>query len=204
MKEFKKNPRKISEFELKRLKKNIEELGDLSGIVHDVDSDEIISGNQRAKALELNECETNIIENFDTPDKQGTVAVGYIIAKDGTRLNYRQVKWNEDQRNKANITANKLGGDWDWDILNSEQWDKELLVDSGFDFLDFQQEKVSSNSTGDSVGKTRTTKFFKLEVLFPNKEDYTTVTEIIDKSKITGETNADTVKRLLVSANGKN
>lgn len=196
MKEFKKNPRKISAYELERLKSNIEELGDLSGIVHDVESDEIITGNQRTKALELSESDIVLTEEFDSPDTQGTIGLGYILAKDGTKLNYRRVKWDSSRRDKANITANKLGGDWDWEILNSDSWERDVLIDAGFDHLDFEQEKVDIND-GDKSGKTRTTKFFTLEVLFPNKEDYLLVTKIIDKSKNPGETIAETLKRLL-------
>lgn len=57
MKEYHKNPRKISADQLEQLKANIEELGDLSGIVHDLNSDEIISGNQRSKIIDINNCE---------------------------------------------------------------------------------------------------------------------------------------------------
>lgn len=51
MKQYGKNPRKITKKQLEQLKANIEELGDLSGIVHDLNSDEIISGNQRSKVF---------------------------------------------------------------------------------------------------------------------------------------------------------
>ena len=45
MKEYHKNPRKITPKQLEQLKANIQELGDLSGIVHDLNTDEIITGN---------------------------------------------------------------------------------------------------------------------------------------------------------------
>ena len=56
MQQYSKNPRKISESQLEQLKQNIQELGDLSGIVHDLNTDEIISGNQRSKVININEC----------------------------------------------------------------------------------------------------------------------------------------------------
>lgn len=56
VKEFKNNPRKISEFEKKRLEENINKLGDLSGIVHDIGTNEIITGNQRSKVIDFDNC----------------------------------------------------------------------------------------------------------------------------------------------------
>lgn len=198
LKEFAKNPRKISAYELKQLALNIKELGDLSGITIDVSTNEIITGNQRAKAIDIEKCEFITSEEFKKPDNQGTVAIGSLITEGGVRMTFRKVKWNQKQRDKANITANKLGGEWDWSILKSDDWDKNLLVDSGFDYLDFDQGKVEVNAKDqEKAGRTRTTKFFTLEVLFANKNDYVTVTEIINKSKKKDESIAETLKRLL-------
>lgn len=119
MKQYAKNPRRITPKQLEQLKANIQELGDLSGIVHDLNTDEIISGNQRSKVIDINKCEMVITEKYDTPNQQGTVAWGYVIFE-GQKLNYRQVRWDERQREKANITANALGGDWDYDILKRD------------------------------------------------------------------------------------
>lgn len=135
MKEYHKNPRKITAKQLEQLKANIKELGDLSGIVHDLNTDEIISGNQRSKIIDINNCEIEIIEKKKKPDQQGTVAVGYVIWQ-GQRLNYRQVRWTEQQREKACITANKLGGEFDYDILES-QFDTNDLFGWGFKEEDF-------------------------------------------------------------------
>lgn len=125
MKQFSKNPRKITDKQLAKLEANIRELGDLSGIVHDLNTDEIISGNQRSRVIDINACEIVITEQYDEPDAQGTVAWGYVIFE-GQKLNYRQVRWDEERRDKANITANSLGGDWDWDVLMAE-WDISKL-----------------------------------------------------------------------------
>lgn len=141
MKEYHKNPRKITPKQLEQLKTNIQELGDLSGIVHDLNTDEIISGNQRSKVIDINKCEVVITEKYDTPNQQGTVAWGYVIFE-GQKLNYRQVRWNERQREKANITANALGGDWDYDILE-DKFDSIDLVDWGLTKL--EEHKVKKN-----------------------------------------------------------
>jgi hypothetical protein len=44
MKKYHKNPRDITAKQLKLLKRDLEELGDLSGIVHDVNTDVCRSG----------------------------------------------------------------------------------------------------------------------------------------------------------------
>ena len=134
MQQYSKNPRKISEAQLEQLKQNIQELGDLSGIVHDLNTDEIISGNQRSKVININECEIEIVKKYDKPNEQGTIAFGFVIFEN-QRLNYRQVRWDEKQREKACITANALGGEFDYKILQSE-FDTELLKGWGIEDID--------------------------------------------------------------------
>lgn len=143
MKEYHKNPRKITPKQLEQLKTNIQELGDLSGIVHDLNTDEIISGNQRSKVIDINKCEVVITEKYDTPNQQGTVAWGYVLFE-GQKLNYRQVRWDERQREKANITANALGGDWDYDILE-DKFDGMDLVDWGLTKLEEHKVKKTAD-----------------------------------------------------------
>ena len=143
MKEYHKNPRKITTKQLEQLKANIEELGDLSGIVHDLNTDEIIAGNQRSKVIDIAKCEIVITEKYDTPTPQGTVAWGYVIF-DGQKLNYRQVRWDDRQREKANITANALGGDWDYEILESS-FDGLDLVDWGLTKLEEHKVKKTAD-----------------------------------------------------------
>lgn len=143
MKQYAKNPRRITPKQLEQLKANIQELGDLSGIVHDLNTDEIISGNQRSKVIDINKCEVIITEEYSTPNQQGTVAWGYVVFE-GQKLNYRQVRWNERQREKANITANALGGDWDYDILE-DKFDSMDLVDWGLTKLEEHKVKNTAN-----------------------------------------------------------
>ena len=134
MQQYSKNPRKITDAQLDQLKSNIQELGDLSGIVHDLNTDEIISGNQRSKVININECEIEIVKKYDEPNEQGTIAFGFVIFEN-QRLNYRQVRWNEKQREKACITANALGGEFDYDIL-LENWDIAELENWGIKDLE--------------------------------------------------------------------
>lgn len=116
MKPYHKNPRKIEKVKFEELKKWLDEFGDLSGIVHDLNSNEIVSGNQRSTAFNINECEIVLQGELGEPDRQGTVAHGYVVWN-GARYNYRQVRWTAEQCERANIIANKAGGDWDLEIL---------------------------------------------------------------------------------------
>ena len=148
MKFYNKNPRRITPKQLEQLKANIQELGDLSGIVHDLNTDEIISGNQRSKVIDINKCEVVITEKYDTPNQQGTVAWGFVIFE-GQKLNYRQVRWDERQREKANITANALGGDWDYDILE-DKFNREDLLNWGLENLEFKVEEENFETSEDN------------------------------------------------------
>lgn len=130
MKLWDKNPRQITEQQFKDLKRWLDELGDLSGIVHDLNSDMIIGGNQRSRVFDINECEIVLTEQFDEPDRQGTVALGYVIWKN-SKYAYRQVRWDAGKCEAAGIIANKAGGDFDMDSL-ANWYDPSLLLNWGF------------------------------------------------------------------------
>lgn len=132
MKHYHKNPREITKKQFDQLKEWLDELGDLSGIVHDLNSDEIIGGNQRVRALGVAQENPVITETFDPPTRQGTVVLGYFEANGGERYQYRAVRWTSEQCEKANIIANKAGGSWDQDILANE-WEVDNLLEWGFE-----------------------------------------------------------------------
>jgi DNA modification methylase len=131
MKQYHKNPRQISKKQFADLGESLDELGDLSGVVHDLNSDEIIGGNQRSRVFDVNACQVEIVTQSDQPDEQGTVAQGFVIWK-GKRYAYRQVRWTPEQCEEANIKANKAGGDWNWDVIANE-WNAADLQGWGFD-----------------------------------------------------------------------
>lgn len=142
IKEYSKNARKATMSDLDRLKENLKELGDLSGITHDLETDEIITGNQRSTVFDINNCEIVITSKNDKPDKQGTVAVGYIVWNEN-KYNYRQVRWSEETRKKACIVANTFAGIFDRDAL--EAYDPEDLESFGLD-KKFIPKKSSKNN----------------------------------------------------------
>lgn len=131
MKFYHKNPRQISERRFSDLRRWLRELGDLSGIVHDLNSDEVVGGNQRVRVFNVNACEVTLVEGPHEPDEQGTVALGY-VTWEGKRYGYRQVRWTPRQCEQANVVANKAGGGWDWDVLANE-FEVGDLLEWGFD-----------------------------------------------------------------------
>ncbi|TGE08271.1 hypothetical protein [Hymenobacter fodinae] len=121
------NPRQITKEQFELLQESLGELGDLSGVVHDLNSNQYVGGNQRSVVFEG--CEIELTETFDEPTATGTVALGYIIYQ-GEKYAYRQVRWEEEQCRKALILANAAGGTWDMDEL-ANSWDDLPLFDWG-------------------------------------------------------------------------
>jgi hypothetical protein len=130
MKLYHKNPRQISKRQYAKLEESLKELGDLSSIVHDLNSDEIIGGNQRSRVFDINDCEVQIVKEYPQPDAQGTTALGFVVWN-GAPFAYRQVRWTAEQCERANLAANNIGGTWEWQELSG--WDKSTLEWAGFD-----------------------------------------------------------------------
>lgn len=124
------NPRKITDEQLERLKKSLQEFGDLSGIVFNRRTGNLVGGHQRIKCLPPDVK----IEKKELKEKSktGTKAQGFIIFDGGEKHTYREVDWDEATEKMANIAANKHGGEWDkeklWELL------KELSEMPNFDF----------------------------------------------------------------------
>ena len=62
MKHYHKNPRRITKKQFENLRQWLTELGDLSGVIHNLPTDEIIGGNQRMEVFDLNNCQIEITE----------------------------------------------------------------------------------------------------------------------------------------------
>lgn len=122
------NPRHMTAKQDKLLTAHLRELGDLGGIVHDLNSGEIIGGNQRVRIMA--DGKATIDKTYDTPTPTGTVAEGYVLWQ-GERYAYRQVRWTPEQCAKACIVANHDGGSWDMDRLAN--FDLDDLKDWGFE-----------------------------------------------------------------------
>lgn len=126
-----KNPRTVTPAKLTMLAKALAEFGDLSGIVFNRKSKQLVGGHQRSKLL-TDKSKITITKSYDKATATGTVAEGY-IKFNGERLIYREVSWGPAKEKAANIAANKGAGEWDFTQLG--EWMKDLEV-GGFD-LDF-------------------------------------------------------------------
>jgi hypothetical protein len=102
------NPRKITDHRLDMLRKSMQEYGDLSGIVFNVKTGNLVGGHQRIKHLDP----SWEIEKQSATDKTGTVALGSIKTPFGM-WSYREVSWDLKREAAANIAANKHGGEFD-------------------------------------------------------------------------------------------
>lgn len=97
-----KNPRRISDKQKERLKKSLEEFGDLSGIVYNKRSGKLIAGHQRAE----------ILKDAIVDEENKVIRVA-----DGTEYIYREVDWDQKKEVEAMIAANAHGGEWEEDSL---------------------------------------------------------------------------------------
>lgn len=122
---FEGNPRQITKKAFDKLKKNIEHLGDLGGIVYCHNNNAYVGGNQRCEILDGSEIVYTT--RLDRPDKTKSVAYGYIHYK-GSRYAYREVNFTKKEFRKAVIVANASGGKWDYDEL-ANNWDEADLKD---------------------------------------------------------------------------
>jgi hypothetical protein len=101
------NPRTITKRKLDMLKKSMLKFGDLSGIVKNVRTGNLVGGHQRIKQFDPSWSITKAAHK----DAVGTVAIGHIETPFG-RWSYREVDWDDKTEKAANIAANKHGGDF--------------------------------------------------------------------------------------------
>lgn len=113
-----KNPRRISKEDFESLKKSILTFGDLSGVILNVTTNELVGGHQRVEAFKAlgNNVDVQYAEQLQTPTSKGTVATGFVII-DGERYSYREVQWSKEMQQAANIAANRISGEFDLDLL---------------------------------------------------------------------------------------
>lgn len=101
------------------------EYGDLSGIVFNSETGNLVGGHQR-KAVFDQRSEIVIEKRYPKPTRTGTVARGYLLFNK-ERFSYREVRWDSKKELAANLAANKNAGDWDKSGLTSIL--KELKTD---------------------------------------------------------------------------
>lgn len=115
LKASKNNPRTINDYQKETLEKTMDEFGDLSGIVFNEESGNLIGGHQRRFVMP-EDSEIVIEHEYDPPTDKGTTKEGYVLYK-GERFKFRQVRYDKVKELQANLVANKGGGNWDYTML---------------------------------------------------------------------------------------
>lgn len=121
-----KNPCTISAPKLGQLKKALVAFGDLSGIVYNSRTNQLVGGHQRTKHLP-EDAEVIITKRYSKTTRTGTVAIGYVLLC-GERFSYREVYWGKKKEKAANLAANKSAGEWEEQLL--KEFLKELAGSS--------------------------------------------------------------------------
>jgi hypothetical protein len=136
------NPRTITDSKLKQLRKALLEFGDLSGIVFNTKTKQLVGGHQRTKLID-DKTPVVITKRFEKPTRTGTIAQGYVELK-GERFSYREVSWEPLREKAAAIAANKNAGEWDLEQLSATL--KELThfdVDFDLDLTMFSTKELA-------------------------------------------------------------
>lgn len=121
------NPRTITDEKLAALGKSMREFGDLSGVVMNIQTGNLVGGHQRLKHFDP----SWPIKKRKHKDDTGTVAIGEIETPFGVWA-YREVDWPEKKEKAANISANQSGGLFDYPAL------KDILVEINDGSLDME------------------------------------------------------------------
>lgn len=190
LKEYHKNPRKIGEERFDKLDASLRKLGDLGGIVVNLNTNEIIGGNQRVKTFlqDRDKYQIELVQTLKVPASDGTVSYGYVVRDKGTlneqKFSYREVQWDEKQCEEANIVANKLTGFWDFDILGN-QFEMDDLLAFGFSKQDLdllpKDQKVEMDK--DMLTKTMDSYLdgnIKQIVIYFKSEDFDSICQRLD------------------------
>ena len=134
------NPRKIDDDGLNRLLRTLKKYGDLSGIVYNQRTKQLVGGHQRTKVLPP-DAKITLEKSYTPKTKVGTVSEGYVEFS-GERFKFRVVDWDRDTEHAANIAANTGAGDWlyadlaGWMLdLDAKGWDIE---DMGWSMKEFE------------------------------------------------------------------
>lgn len=140
-----KNPRSMSTHDAQSLKNSIRKFGDLSGIVFNRRSKQLVGGHQRIATFKMIAGEKNVVitQRFEQPNAVGTTAVGY-VTYNGEFYGYREVDWDDGMETAANIAANRIQGEFDADLLAEMDW---WLKENNPDMLDF------TGQTNDEINK---------------------------------------------------
>lgn len=179
---YDKNPRKITGKQYDTLRASVEKFGDLSGVVFNKKLGMLVGGNQRTTVYKELGGELEIVKSFNKSTDKGTVAYGFVVVA-GERYAYREVEWDKQMHDEANIAANKVGGMFDFDMLANE-FEFETLKQWGFEEYELGFINAPTQDNNESLTKTMDSYLegkIKQVVLFFKKEEFDDVITRLDK-----------------------
>lgn len=139
------NPRIIDKFTFDNLVESMRVYGDLSGVVKNVETGNLVAGNQRLEAfMKLSADSLHITQRLSTATAVGTVAHGYIVMPDGEQFSYREVVWPIEKEKQANVAANRIEATWDLDKLAELNYEINQYTND-MKFITGQTEEELSN-----------------------------------------------------------
>lgn len=137
-----KNPRRMSKQDGAALKKSLMEFGDLSCIVFNLRTQQMVGGHQRLEIMKTLPAQRRVTiseragvgtyEASEFLDDVGTKAVGYIWIGN-KQFAYREVDWPYEKEMGANIAANRIQGEFDLELLAEAN---QMLEDQAPDMLE--------------------------------------------------------------------
>jgi len=118
------NPRLISKSALNGLRESLKKFGDLSGVVFNKTTGQLVGGHQRVKIF--SEIDPKIIMTSETD--------GW-FEYEGHKFPYREVEWSESKEAQANLTANNPEIQGAWDLEKLPEIVATAQTEEGFDSL---------------------------------------------------------------------
>jgi len=173
------NPRTISPSALKGLGYSLEEFGDLSGIVFNKKTGNLVCGHQRVTALQ---------------EKYGNAPIeDNILKANGHAFPIRIVDWPRDKEIAANIAANtpEIQGEFTielQDLLSQVETDlPELFENLKFDALKIEEFDPNEHWQGMREFKQESLAHRTIYIHFENEEDIKDFSRLLNQ-KITNQT----------------
>lgn len=121
------NPRKPwSDAQRAAFQKSLAEFGDLSGIVFNKTTGQLVGGHKRVAEFKEDPDAKIVSEPAEGKPKDGTLAYGHVTLATGTRFAYREVSWPKAKEAAANLAANQWGAEWDFELVADMLGDVKL------------------------------------------------------------------------------
>jgi hypothetical protein len=145
------NPRGMTDEQHQARAKSMQEFGDLSGIVFNRRTGSLVGAHQRREHLPADLPIVLHERRRSTPNKQGTIATGYVDL-DGERWQYREVDVDVEREKAMNVAANKHSGFWNYDELARVLEDFETIEAELVGFSEVELQSIIRNSLPDDDG----------------------------------------------------